>query len=78
MRSYYEIIKDLGNDLFQLVVLLRWRGSNVFYTDRLRKYLNNPLPKQEAENPELEVLEDKEEEYKVEEILVSWTYYSRL
>jgi len=31
-----------------------------------------------VENPELEVLEDGEEEYEVEEILASQTYYNWL
>jgi hypothetical protein len=44
---YYTIIKNLGNDLFQLKILKGWRGLNVFYTDRLYRYVNNLLPGQE-------------------------------
>ena len=50
---------------------------NVFYTDRLRKDLDNPLP---GQNRELEepILINGEPEYEINKILASRTYYRRL
>ena len=33
------------------------KGTDTFYTDRLRRYPDNPLLVHEAENPEGEILE---------------------
>ncbi len=35
-----------------------YRGTDTFHADRLRKYPDNPLLGQEAENPEGEILRE--------------------
>ena len=76
-RGHYEILEELGNDSFRLKVPESWQGRDVYHADRLRKYPNNPLPGQAAENPEGELV-DGSMEYEVEKVLTSRTHYRRL
>jgi hypothetical protein len=50
---------------------------NVFYANRLRKDLDNPLLGQNSKLEEL-ILINSEPEYKINKILTSRTYYGRL
>lgn len=72
-------IKARDGDTFELEVPPSWRATNKYHADRLRKYPNNPLPGQESENPEGEIIQpDGEEEFTVERIRASRLYYRRL
>lgn len=61
---------------FRLEVPDQWKGTTVFPADRLRKYPNNPLPGQEAENPSPDLL-DGEEEWELERVLTARLYYHK-
>jgi len=76
-RGHYEILESLGNDSFRLRVPENWQGCDVYHADRLRKYPNNPLPGQAAENPEGELLGESLE-YEVEKVLTSQSHYKKL
>ena len=76
-RGHYEILESLGNDSFRLRVPENWQGRDVYHADRLRKYPNNPLPGQAAENPEGELLGESLE-YEVEKVLTSQSHYKKL
>ncbi len=53
---------------YELEVPAGWRGSTVFYADRLRKYLNNSLLGQDPPRPVGETVDD-EEEWEVERVV---------
>jgi len=76
-QQHYEIVEKTDHGSFRLRVPESWRGSDIFPPDRLRKYPNNPLPGQEAENPPGEDVAG-EEEWEVEKILASRTHYGTL
>lgn len=76
-QQHYKIVEKTGHGSFRLAVPDSWRGSDVFPPDRLRRYPNNPLPGQEAENPPGEDI-DGQEEWEVERILESRTHYGKL
>lgn len=75
-RSHYKIEAMEGHS-FRLEVPDQWKGTTVFPADRLRKYPNNPLPGQEAENPSPDLL-DGEEEWELERVLTARLYYHKL
>ncbi len=77
-QQHYKIVEKTDHGSFRLEVPASWRGSDVFTPDRLRKYPNNPLPGQEAENPPGEDIGGEEEEWEVERILASRTHYGIL
>jgi hypothetical protein len=78
-QQHYKIIEKTENGAYRLEVPTSWRGSPVFTPDRLRLYPNNPLPGQAAENPPGEqVLPGQEEEWEVDQVLVSRTHRGKL
>lgn len=75
-RCHYKIKKMSGYS-YRLEVPERWRATDVFCADRLRKYPNNPLPGQASENPDAEEI-DSHEEWEVERIVTSRLRYGKL
>lgn len=63
---------------YRLEVPPGWKGSQVFHADRLRRFEDNPLPGQAAENPDAQTNELGDDEWEVEEILSSRLYYGKL
>jgi transposase InsO family protein len=76
-QQHYEILEKTATGAYLLDVPESWRGSAEFTADRLRRYPNNPLPGQAAENPPGEDIAG-EEEWEVEKILASRTHYGKL
>ena len=76
-QQHYKILEKTTTGAYRLDVPESWRGSAEFTADRLRKYPNNPLPGQAAENPPGEDVAG-EEEWEVEKILASHTRYGEL
>jgi transposase InsO family protein len=75
-RRHYKITKAYGN-AYELELPDNWRAARQFNAERLRKYPDNPLPGQEAENPAGELV-DGEEEWEVEKVTASRLYYHKL
>ncbi|KAJ2991752.1 hypothetical protein NUW58_g2405 [Xylaria curta] len=66
VQKKFKILEREDNT-FVLDVPPTWRASNRFHVDRLRKYPNNPLEGQEADNPDGEIVEPEgDEEFEVE------------
>jgi transposase InsO family protein len=76
-QQHYEILEKTADGAYRLKVPESWRGSTIFTADRLRRYPNNPLPGQAAENPPGEDIAGQEE-WEVERILASRTHYGKL
>lgn len=76
-RTPYEIISKIKDNVFRLKVPEGWRATDQFNADRLRRFPDNPLPGQAAENPDGELL-DGEEEWEVEELTASRLHYRKL
>jgi hypothetical protein len=76
-QQHYKILERTATGAYRLEVPDSWRGSAEFTADRLRRYPNNPLPGQAAENPPGEDVAG-EEEWEVEKILASRTHYGKL
>jgi transposase InsO family protein len=76
-QQHYKILEKTATGAYRLEVPESWRGSAEFTADRLRRYPNNPLPGQAAENPPGEDVAG-EEEWEVEKILASRTHYGKL
>lgn len=68
-RTYFTILSRDG-ETFALDMPPSWTGSNLFHADRLKKYPDNPVPGQSAEQPEAEEI-DGEEQWEVDKILAS-------
>ena len=72
-------IKALRGHSFELDVPSDWRGTKVFHADRLRKFADDPLPGQTAEQPQGEQVNPSlDEEWEVDQVLSSRLYYGRL
>jgi hypothetical protein len=76
-RQHFKI-KAMHGYSYELEVPANWTGTTVFPADRLRKFDNNPLPGQEAEEPDGEVLESGEKEWEVDDVLASRLHYGKL
>lgn len=77
-QQKFKIIGKEGNT-YTLEVPSTWRASDKYHADRLRKYPNNPLPGQQAENPQGEVIQPEgDEEFQVEGMRASRTHYGKL
>ncbi|RKF77839.1 hypothetical protein GcC1_060042 [Golovinomyces cichoracearum] len=70
-------IKAMRLYSYELELLENWKMSRLFHADRLRKDSNNPLPGQEYERPNPEIIDD-DEEWEVENILSSRIHYGKL
>jgi len=78
-QQHYRILEKTEHGAFRLEVPDSWRGTATFTPDRLRRYPNNPLPRQAAENPPGEQVQaGQEEEWEVERILASRTHRGKL
>ncbi|KHJ33770.1 hypothetical protein EV44_g3806 [Erysiphe necator] len=75
-RLSYKI-KAMREYSYELGLPENWRMSRLFYADRLRKDSNKPLPGQEYERLNPDIV-DGEEEWEVENILSSRIYYGKL
>lgn len=69
-RRCYKIVEKRGDATFRLEMPSLWKGSNLFHADRLRKYPNNPVPGQVAEQPDAEEV-DGEDQWEVEKVRAS-------
>ncbi|KAJ8105804.1 hypothetical protein ONZ43_g7278 [Nemania bipapillata] len=77
-RQHFEIIEQTGPATFRLKVPTGWRSTDLYHADRLRKYPNNPLPGQEAEQPPGETVGPTDElEWEVERIRTSRIHYKK-
>lgn len=78
-RNHYRI-QARERHSYRLEVPDSWRSTRVFTADRLRKYLNNPLPGQDFERPDGDEVEpgSDETEWEVEKVLSSRLYYRKL
>ena len=71
------MVEKTATGAYRLDMPASWQGSTEFLADRLRRYPNNPLPGQASENPPGEDIEGQEE-WEVDRILASRTYYGKL
>jgi hypothetical protein len=76
-RQCYKI-KAVNGHSYQLEVPPGWRGTDTFHADRLRRYPDNPLPGQEPERPDGEVIFDDEPEWEVERVEATRLHYRKL
>jgi hypothetical protein len=78
-QQHYKVLEMTATGAYRLEVPESWKGSAIFTPDRRRRYPNSPLSGQAAEGPPGEQVEpDGEEEWEVERILASRTYYGKL
>lgn len=70
-------IKEMSGYSYRLEVPQTWRGSDVYHADRLRRCADNPLPGQDFERPDAEII-DREEEFEVEQVLSSRIHRNKL
>lgn len=76
---WFEILETTSDSTFRLKMPVGHQGTDTFHADRLRRYPDNPLPGQAAENPDGEVLhEGGEKEWTVEKMLASRVSHKRL
>lgn len=67
-RNHYKIL-GMANHSYRLELPASWKGSRTFHANRLRKFPNNPLPRQLPDNPKgKEVDPNDEEKWKVDKV----------
>jgi hypothetical protein len=76
MASPFEILEQIGHS-YKLKLLDSIKVHSVFYTEKLCKHSNNPLPRQPIDNTPPLAINDQIE-YEVEQILTIKLVWNKL
>jgi hypothetical protein len=79
-RGPFKVIKKVGEVAYKLDLPLHWKGHRTFNEGRLKRFQTPRFQIQEQlpQRLELELVNGRESEYEVQEILVEWRNGTRL